>query len=259
MNIVVLVKQTPDTAELPKISAEEVQNKDVKATMVINPWDEYAAEEAIQLADRFDGDAVAITMGTSDAADALKHTLAMGVGSAALVDSDGLSGGDMWTTAEALASAVKEQGAVDIVLTGKQSVDDNSGAVYVGVAQKLGFPLLTNVAKIVDVADGTITVERMVDGVQETVSAPLPAVVSVAKEINDPRYPSFMGIRKANRAKIPTLSAADLGLSGAEGRTQWGNIRKPEERKTEVVIIEGDSAQDKAAKLADALMAEKII
>ena len=259
MNIIVLVKQTPDTAELPKISAQEVQSKDVKATMVINPWDEYAAEEAIQLADRFDGDAVAITMGSADAADALKHTLAMGVGSAALIDTDGASGGDMWTTAAALAAAVKAQGAVDIVLTGKQSVDDNSGAVYVGVAQRLGFPLLTNVSKVVDVADGIITVERMVDGVQETISAPLPVVLSVAKEINDPRYPRFMGIRKANRATIPTTPVADLGVSSDENQTQWGNIRKPAERKTEVVIIQGDSVQEKAAKLADALMAEKVI
>ena len=258
MNIVVLVKQTPDTAELPKVSAEEVQSKDVKATMVINPWDEYAAEEAIQLADRFDGDAVAITMGSPDSADALKHALAMGIGAASLVDTSDLSGADMWTTANVLAAAVKDQGDVDIVLTGKQSVDDNSGAVYVGVAQKLGYPLLTNVSKIVDAADGAITVERMVDGAQETVSAPMPVVVSVAKEINDPRYPSFMGIRKANRAKIPTSTVADLGVS-ADARTTWGNIRKPEERKTDVVIIDGADAQEKAAKLADALMAEQVI
>mgnify|MGYP001817218900 CR=1 FL=1 len=258
MNIVVLVKQTPDTAELPKVSAEEVQSKDVKATMVINPWDEYAAEEAILLADCFDGDAVAITMGSPDAADALKHALAMGVGAASLVDTSDLSGADMWTTAEILAAAIKDQGDVDLVLTGKQSVDDNSGAVYVGVAQMLGCPLLTNVAKIVDVADGTITVERAVDGAQETVTAPLPAVVSVAKEINDPRYPSFMGIRKANRAKIPTATPADLGVS-VSSRTSWGNIRKPEERMTDVVMIDGADAQEQAAKLADALMAEKVI
>ena len=93
---------------------------------------------------------------------------------------------------------------------------------------------------------------------QETVSAPLPVVISVGKEINEPRYPSFMGIRKANRAKIPTHSAGDLGVSAAP-QAQWANIRKPEERKTEVVIIDGDSAQDKAAKLADALLAEKVI
>ncbi len=258
MNIVVLIKQTPDTAELPKVSAEEVQSGAVKATMVINPWDEYAAEEAIQLADRFGGDTIAISMGNADATDALKHALAMGLGSAELVDSDGLAGADMWTTAEALAGAVKAHGEVDLVLTGKQSVDDNSGAVFVGVAKSLGYPLLVGVSKIVDVADGKITVERMVDGGQETVTAPLPAVVSVGKEINDPRYPSFMGIRKANRAKIPTIAAADLGVGG-RGKTQWTNIRKPEERKTAVVMIDGATAQEKAAKLADALLAEKVI
>jgi electron transfer flavoprotein beta subunit len=258
VKIAVLLKQTPDTAELPKVSAEEVQSGSVNATMVINPWDEYAAEEAIQLSDRFDADAVAISMGTEDSADALKHALAMGIAEAALVDSSALGDADVWTVAEALAAAVKAQGEVDLVLTGKQSVDGNSGALFAGVACKLGWPLLINVAKIVDVADGTITVERMVDGGQETVQAPLPAVISVAKEINDPRYPSFMGIRKANRATIPVTAAADLGV-GAGNATEWTNIRKPEEKKTAVVMIDGDSAQEKAAKLADALMADKVI
>jgi electron transfer flavoprotein beta subunit len=258
VKIVVLIKQTPDTAELPKVSAEEVQSGDVQATMVINPWDEYAAEEAIELCDRFDGDAVAISMGSEDETDALKHALAMGVGEAALVDGSALGDADVWTVAEALSAVIKAQGDVDLVLTGKQSVDGNSGALFAGVACKLGWPLIVNVAKVVDVADGAITVERMVDGGQETVKVPLPVVVSVAKEINDPRYPSFMGIRKANRASIPVTAAADLGVS-ADNATQWTNIRKPEEKKTEVVMIDGETAQEQAAKLADALMAEKVI
>ena len=87
MKVVVLVKQTPDTAELPKVSADDVRAGDVKATMVINPWDEYATEEAILLADRFDCDTVALTMGKPDAADALKHALAMGIAEASMVDS----------------------------------------------------------------------------------------------------------------------------------------------------------------------------
>ena len=257
MNIVVLIKQTPDTAELPKVTADEVRSGAVKATMVINPWDEFAAEEAILLTDRFDGDVTAVSMGPADAVDALKHALAMGVGNASLIDNSGVAG-DMWTTAAALAAAVKAQGDVDLVLTGKQSVDDNSSAVFVGVAKKLGFPLLANVSKVVDIADGKITVERLVDGAQETVTAPLPAVVSVGKEINEPRYPSFMGIRKANRANIPVTPLADLGVTVAP-QTSWTNVRKPEERKTEVVIIEGATAQEQAAKLADALLAEKVI
>ena len=259
MKIVVLVKQTPDTAELPKVSAADVQSGQVKATMVINPWDEYAAEEAITLAERFGGDSVAISMGPAGAADALKHALAMGVGAAKLVDSSAAQGGDMWTTAEALAAAVKAEGDVDVILTGQQSVDANSGAVFVGVARKLGYPLFSGVAKIVDIAGGKITVERTIEGGRETATASLPVVLSVTKEINDPRYPSFMGIRKANRAQIPTLAPADLGLGTPTAQTQWTNIRKPEERKTAVQLIDGDTAQQKAKKLADALLAEKVL
>ncbi len=258
MKVVVLVKQTPDTAELPKVSADDVRSGDVKATMVINPWDEYAAEEAILLADRFDCDTVAVTMGKSDAVDVLKHALAMGVGEAALVDSSSLRG-DMWATAEALAAAVKAQGSVDLVLTGKQSVDENSGAVFAGVASRLGWPLLTGVIKIVDIANGQISVERMVDGGQESVTVKLPAVVSVGKEINDPRYPSFMGIRKANKAQIPVTELSAMGVDGSTSRTSWGNVRKPEERKTEVKIIDGATPEEKAAKLVDALLAEKVL
>jgi electron transfer flavoprotein beta subunit len=258
VKVAVLVKQTPDTAELPKVSADDVRSGNLKATMVINPWDEYAAEEAILLNDRFNCDTVAITMGKPTAVEVLKHALAMGVGEAAMVDSSGVSG-DMWTTAEVLANAIKAQGGVDLVLTGKQSVDDNSGAVFTGIASKLGFPLLTSVTKIVDIAGGQLTVERMVDGGQETVSVKLPAVVSVGKEINDPRYPSFMGIRKAAKAKIPTMTIGELGVDGASARTSWTNIRKPQERKTEVRIIDGATAQEKAAKLVDALLAEKVI
>jgi electron transfer flavoprotein beta subunit len=254
----VLVKQTPDTAELPKVSAEDVRSGAVKATMVINPWDEYAAEEAILLNDRFDCDTVALTMGSEDSADVLKHALAMGVAEAALVDSSGLRG-DMWTTAGALAAAVKAQGEVDLVLTGRQSVDENSGAVFAGIASKLGVPLLTNVVKIVDIADGTLTAERLVDGVQETVAVKLPAVVSVGKEINEPRYPSFMGIRKANKANIPVTSASDLGVSSESARTSWTNVRKPEDKKTDVRIIDGATPQEKAANLVDALLADKVL
>ena len=100
--------------------------------------------------------------------------------------------------------------------------------------------------------------ERMVEGGQEIVSVALPAVVSVGKEINEPRYPSFMGIRKANKAAIPATSAGSLGVSG-DAKTQWGNVRKPDERKTKVVLIDGASAQEKAAKLADVLISAKVI
>jgi electron transfer flavoprotein beta subunit len=259
VKIAVLIKQTPDTAELPKVAAEDVRSGDVNTTMVINPWDEFAAEEAILLSERYDAAAVAISFGPADAVDALKHAIAMGVPDAVLVDNAGLEGGDLWTTASVLAEAVRAQGEVEIVLTGRQSVDDNSGALFAGVASRLGYPLLTNVSKIVEVAGGAVTVERQVEGAQETVKAPLPVVISVAKEINEPRYPSFMGIRRANKATIPTLSPADLGVGALTNKTEWANIRKPEVRRTQVQIIDGATVQEKAQKLVDALLAEKVI
>src|SRR5688572_2127975 len=104
VKVVVLIKQTPDTAELPKVTAQDVAASNVRATMVINPWDEFAAEEAILLNDRFDFDTVAISLGSSDAVDALKHALAMGVAEAVLVEG-ATAGGDIWATAAALAAA----------------------------------------------------------------------------------------------------------------------------------------------------------
>lgn len=258
MKVVVLIKQTPDTAELPMVAAADVIAGDVKAAMVINPWDEFAAEEAILLADRFDCDTIAISLGGADSVDVLKHALAMGVGDAVLVESCPARG-DLWATAETLAAAIRAQGDVDIVLTGKQSVDDNSGAVFAGVASKLGYRLLTNVAKIVDVADGIVSVERIVDGGIESVRVALPAVISVAKVINEPRYPSFMGIRKAGRAVIPVRTAAELGVNGSTPRTTWANIRKPDTRTTQVRIMSGVSTQEKVAALVDALLADKIL
>jgi len=137
-------------------------------------------------------------------------------------------------------------------------VDENSGAVHVGVARKLGWPLLSNVVQIVDIADGHITVTRAADGVQETVAAPLPAVVSVGKEINEPRYPGFMGLRKASKAQIPVLDPAALGVR-AEARASWSNLRKPAARATTVRLISGATPQEQAANLVDALLNDKVI
>jgi electron transfer flavoprotein beta subunit len=259
VKVVVLIKQTPDTAELPSVAAQDVAAGDVNATLVLNPWDEYAVEEAILLGERFDADAVTLSVGSESALDALKHTIAMGVSEAKLIDNSELAGGDIWTTASVLAAAVRVEGDVDLVLAGKQSVDGNAGAVPVGVARKLGWPLLSSVSKIVEIDEGRITVERLVDGDLETVSAPLPAVVSVGKEINEPRFPSFMGIRKAGKAQIPVIRASELGVDAVSARTAWTNIRKPEARKGAVRMIEGATAQEQAANLVDALLADKVL
>ena len=261
MKVAVLIKQTPDTAELPKVTVAEAESGELQATMVINPWDEFAVEEAIDLSDRFGCETVAISLGRAGEIDALKHALAMGVDSAVHVDEGAISGGDEWATAGALAAAVKKVGDgedVDLVLAGKMSVDGNSGVIFAGVACKLDWDLLVNVTRIVDIADGILIAEQAFEGGQETVEVPLPVVISVAKEINEPRYPSFMGIRKASRATIPSLGQDELEVDYSS-TTRWTDLNKPEPEDVQVRIFEGATVEEKAARLADALMAEKVI
>ncbi|MEA3336877.1 MAG: electron transfer flavoprotein subunit beta/FixA family protein [Chloroflexota bacterium] len=266
MNFVVCVKQTPDTAEMSKISVAEVSSGDIKATLVLNPWDEYAVEEALLLQDRFGGEVTVMTTGPETATDALKDAIARGIKNALLLDDPAFSGTDAWGTAAILSAAIRKNGDFDVVLTGKMSVDGNSGLVAPGLARKLGATLLTQVTRILDIADGMITVERQLEEGREIVTATLPAVVSVGKEINEPRYPSFMGIRKAARADIPVWSAQDLasidpliGTNGYVPGARWTDLRKPPARASEVVLVDEGSVDASAAKLADLLMAEKVV
>jgi electron transfer flavoprotein beta subunit len=264
LNIVVCVKQTPDTAELPKVSAQEATSGDIKATLVLNPWDEFAVEEGLQLQDRFSGDVTVLTVGPEKAAEALKDAIARGIKDAILLNDEAFAGSDAWGTASILAAAIKKNGAFDVILTGKQSVDGNSGLVAPGLARKLGATLLTQVVKVADISDGKITVVRQLEEGRETITASLPAVVSVSKEINEPRYPSFMGIRKAAKAVIPTWSAGDLGLSADQvgtsaAKANWTDVRKPPARSAQVVMVKEATVEATAAKLAELLMAEKVI
>jgi electron transfer flavoprotein beta subunit len=170
--------------------------------------------------------------------DALKHALAMGVNAAALVDASGVTGGDLWTTAEALAAAVKAQGGVDLVLTGKQSVDDNSGAVFAGVAAKLGWPLVTGVTKIVD--DRRRADHRRAHGRRRPGDVERAAARRRQRGQGDqrPALPQLHGHPQGQQGQHPGHACRAWALPGS-GKTQWTNIRKPEERKTKVTMIDG--------------------
>jgi len=265
LKYIVCLKQTPDTTELPKITPEQALAGNEGATLVLNPWDEYAVEEGIRLKERFGGETVALSMGPESVDQALRSALAMGCDRAVRLWDAIFEGSDYWSTALILARGIEKDGGADIIVTGKMSVDGNAAAVAHGIACKLGVTLLTQVAKVVEVANGTITVERLLDEGRETVTAPLPAVISVVKEINEPRYPTFIRIRKASRAPIPVLSAADLGLSPEDvgqqaARVRWVNLVKPEPKQRQVVIIEGESPEEKARKLLDYLIeVEKVL
>ena len=265
MKFIVCVKLTPDTEQLVDVQPKDVGAADLGVTMVLNPWDEFAVEEALQLVERFDGEAVVVTLGNADAAEALKRAVAMGIEEAVLLFDPAFDGSDAWGTAHILAQAITKIGDYGLVLTGKQSVDGNSGMVGPGVAAKLGVPFVAGVAKVVDVTDESATLLRALDGGMQTVKVKLPAVISVSKEINEPRYPNFMGIRKASRMQYPATGAQelpglDLSRIGEDAALlQWTNLRKPPARTGKCEIITGASVAEQAANLADKLIAEKVI
>jgi electron transfer flavoprotein beta subunit len=265
MKYVVCVKLTPDTEELDEIRPEDVASGHPDATLVLNPWDEFAVEEALQLQERFEGETVAITMGNEESIEALKRTVAMGVEEAILLSDEVFAGSDAWGKAHVLAEAIRQIEGSDLVLTGRQSVDGNSGLVPAGLAVKLGRPFVSQVAKVVDLTEDSITVVRALDEGMQTVRVTLPAVISVSKEINEPRLASFMGVRKASRIQYPAKTAAELpGLDpkqfgGQKARSRWTNLRKPPARAGKCTVIDGASPTDQASALVEKLIADKVI
>lgn len=262
MNVVVFTKQTPDTAATMAVQGGHATWGD--APLVVNPWDEYAIEEAILLKEEHGGSARAVLMGPESGTEALKTCLAMGCDEAIIIADDALKSSDALATARTLAAAIQKMGDVNIVVFGKQAIDGDTGLVPMAVARLLGWSPLSYVFKILELDGQSIKVERLVEEGKQIVTAPLPAVISVVKDINEPRYPSFMGIRKASRAKIPVWTLADLGLDagqvGAAGSTvTWTDIRPLPVRDQEVEMIDGDSPEAIAAALLDKLIAEKVL
>lgn len=261
MKAVVCVKQTPSTTAVFSVTGGTVSWDDPGGKPnVVNPWDEYAVEEAIRLKENHGAtDAIALSMGDPSSDEALKTCLAMGCTDAVLVHDPALSGTDTLGTATVLAAAIEKIGDVQVALFGKQAIDGDSGHTPVQVARKLGWTPLTYVSAIKEIGNGQITVERLTDDGKETVKTNLPVVISVVKEINEPRYPSFMGIRKASKAVIPTWTTADLNVSPSAARTDWTEVYPMPPREGETEIITGDSVEDQVRILVNKLFEEKVI
>ena len=253
MKIVVCVKQVPDTAA--KLTVVNGKASWGDAALVINPWDEYAVEAALMQ----DGaDVIALSMGNESALDALKHALAMGAKEAILVSDPALAGADSQATAKVLAAAIQKIGGVDLVLFGRQAVDSDGGITAAQTARVLGWPVLS-LAASVSAGGGTVKVTRSMEEGQQMAEGKLPAVVSVVKDIGEPRYPSFMGIRKASRAQIPSWTVADLGISAPTSVVHWPELMSPPSREVVCEIITGSSPDEIATALADKILAEKVI
>jgi electron transfer flavoprotein beta subunit len=259
LKIVVCVKQVPDSAAKVVVENEEISWGE--APLVINPWDEYAVEAALQQKESHGGSVTAISMGKEDEKEALKHALAMGCDEGVLISDPSLAGSDNVAAAHVLAAAIRKIGEVDLVFFGKQAIDSDSGTIPGQVARVLGWPALTLVSAIpeLDPDNGTVQVARAIEEGRQIVASKLPAVISVIKDYGEPRYPSFMGIRKAARAEIPLWDVNALGIDPPEAVVSWPQVMNPPEREITTEIIEGDTPQEKAENLADKLIAEKVL
>ncbi|MCK4961440.1 MAG: electron transfer flavoprotein subunit beta/FixA family protein, partial [Anaerolineales bacterium] len=188
--------------------------------------------------------------------------LAMGCDQAILINDPGLTDADPLVVSQILAAGINKIGEVDLVLFGRGSVDNDTGITGPQVARRLNWPILSLVAAItsLDPEGRTIAVERMLDEGRQLVRSPLPAAVSVVKGINEPRYPSFMGIRKASKAEIPVWSTSDVGLDEAPTPAiTWPEVFAPPKVETECEMIEGETSEEVATRLADRLIEEKVI
>lgn len=261
MHVVVLTKNTPDTEAAVTVDAGG--NVHWGDKLVINPWDEYAITEAILLKGAHNLKTTVMTVGTEEHQEALKHGLAIGCDQAIRIWDPVMDGADGLVYATAAAAAIKKLGDVDLVIFGKELSDIASDQHIFQTARKLGWNMLGFVSKIeaIDFGAGTIRVQRLVEPVTQVVSSKLPAVISVVKDINEPKYPTFIGIRKAAKAEIPVWGAAELGLDAAAlaSKTKVLGYRELPKREGAVEIIEGASAQEKATILVEKLIQEKIL
>jgi electron transfer flavoprotein beta subunit len=259
LNIAVCVKQTPDTAATVSLEGGNVTWGD--APLVLNPWDEFAVEQALRTKEAHGGKVTAVSLGKEGTRDALKQALAMGCDEAILLHDPAFDSADTLVASAALAGALRKLGGLDLAFFGRTSVDSDTGVTAAQVARRLGWPSLTLVAAVigVDPDKRTIEVERMIEEGRQQVRAPLPAVVSVVKEIGEPRYPSFMGIRKASKAEIPNWSAADLGVEVPSPAVSWPSVIAPPKVEAQCEMISGDSPAEIAARLVDRLLEEKVL
>lgn len=256
MNIVVCVKQVPGTNEV-KMNKETntIVREGVEA--IINPFDEYAIEEAVRIREKVGGTVTVLSMGIPKVADLLRETVSVGVDNAVLLSDRAFAGADTLATAYALSMGIKKIGDYDLVICGKQATDGDTAQVGPSLAEKLGVPHTTYVRKIEEIKEGYIRCQRMTEDGYEVIEMPLPAVITVVKEINEPRLPSIKGKLRAKKTEVTVYSADDLGadknLCGLKGSpTQVVKTFVPvHEMNGE--WIEG-TAREQAEKLTDKLL-----
>jgi len=256
LKIVACIKQVPDSEA--KVSASDGKISWGESPLVINPFDEYAVEGALQQKEANGGTVTAVCIGPESGKEALKHALAMGADDAILVSDPALSVLDTQGAARVLAATIQKIGGVDMVTFGRQTLDDGSGVTAAQTARVLGWPMLGMIGHI-KVEGGEVHVSRVIEEGRQNIKAKLPAVLSIVQSIGEPRYPSFMGIRRASKAQIPIWSLADVGASAPAAVVKRTELITPPAREIVCEIITGESPAAIAGALADKILAEKVL
>ncbi len=253
MNIVVLLKRTFDTEEKITIAGGKIN--DDGAEFIINPYDEYAIEEAIQKRDEHGGEITVVTVGTQESEKELRTALAMGADKAVLINTeDDVESGDQFTTSKILAEFLKDK-KPQLILAGNVAIDGGSGQVGPRVAELLGIPYVTTITKL-DISGEHVTVVRDVEGDSEVIETTLPLLVTCQQGLNEPRYPSLPGIMKAKRKPLEELELDDLDLEeeDVEAKTKTIEIYLPPKKEAGKVLT-GD-IKDQVVELVSLLHSE---
>src|SRR5579864_8035366 len=264
MNIVVCVKQVPDTAADRKLKAPDATLDRASVDGLINELDEYAIEEGLRIAEAqreagAEAEVTVLSMGPEKAAESIRKALSMGADKAVHLLDDGLAGSDAMSTSYALAQVLRETG-FDLVICGSESTDARMGVMAAMLAERLDVPQLSLASKV-EVDGSAITIHRQTDYGYDKVESSLPAVISVVEKINEPRYPSFKGIMAAKKKPVETLSLADAGIDpgqvglGAAATEVVSFAKRPPRQAGTVVKDDGDGG----VKAAEFLASQKFI
>ncbi len=257
MNIIVCLKQVPDTETQIKVGSDgkSIVTDDIK--WVMNPYDEHGVEEALRIKEKFGGEVTVVGLGPKRVTESIRTALAMGADKGILISDEALEGSDSLAVAKALAAAIKELD-YDLIFSGQRGVDDDMGVVGANIAELLDMPQLSVIDKVEVAEDGkSVKVNRPIEGSILVIESPLPALITAQKGLNEPRYASLPGIMKAKKKPFDEKTLSDLGLDATEfgegaRKVKVLEITPPPAREAGK-IVEGETPQEKAAGLAKLL------
>jgi electron transfer flavoprotein beta subunit len=252
MKILVCVKQVPDAKDVRLDPVTNTLARD-GVQSIMNPYDRHALEEAVRLKEAHGGAVTVLSMGPPQTETTLRDGIACGADEAVLVSDRAFAGADTWATTYTLAKAIEKVGGCDLILCGKQAIDGDTAQVGPGLAERLDIPYVTSVRKVTGCEPGLIRVERLMDDGYDEVELPLPALLTVVKEINEPRIASLKGKMRAKKAEIVMLTAADIGADpaavGLQGSTtQVVRVFSPEARGAREMLA--GSVEEQVMQLA---------